>query len=76
MEDISCRRFFTDADSATYHRQYEALRAIFPLSIPSSCYPIFGGRGGAILLDDRAIPSSFPCFRAPSTVRLGPGLPF
>jgi hypothetical protein len=29
MEDISCRRFFTDADSATYHRQYEALRAIF-----------------------------------------------
>ena len=29
MEDTSCRRFFTDADSATYHRQYEALRAIF-----------------------------------------------
>jgi hypothetical protein len=29
MEDASCRRFFTDADSATYHRQYEALRAIF-----------------------------------------------
>lgn len=29
MEDTSCRRFFTDADSTIYHRQYEALRAIF-----------------------------------------------
>ena len=29
MEDTSCRQFFTDAHSATYHRQYEALRAIF-----------------------------------------------
>jgi len=29
MEDTSCRRFFTDADSATYQRRYEALRAIF-----------------------------------------------
>jgi hypothetical protein len=29
MEDISCRQFFMAADSATYHRQYEALRAIF-----------------------------------------------
>lgn len=29
MEDTSCRQFFTDADSATYHRRYEALRAIF-----------------------------------------------
>jgi hypothetical protein len=29
MEDIACRRFFTEPDSATYHRQYEALRAIF-----------------------------------------------
>ena len=29
MEDTSCRRFFTDADSTTYHRQYEASRAIF-----------------------------------------------
>jgi hypothetical protein len=29
MEDTSCRQFFTDADSAIYHRQYEALRAIF-----------------------------------------------
>lgn len=24
-----CRQFFLDAKSATYHRQYEALRAIF-----------------------------------------------
>jgi len=24
-----CRPFFLEADSATYHRQYEALRAIF-----------------------------------------------
>ena len=24
MEDTSCRQFFTDADSTTYHRQYEA----------------------------------------------------
>jgi hypothetical protein len=29
MDDIRCRRFFLDADSATYHRQYEALHAIF-----------------------------------------------
>lgn len=29
MDDPSCRQFFTDADSAIYHRQYEALRAIF-----------------------------------------------
>jgi hypothetical protein len=29
MEDTSCRQFFTAADSAIYHRQYEALRAIF-----------------------------------------------
>jgi transposase len=29
MEDTSCRRFVTDADSATSHRQSEALRAIF-----------------------------------------------
>ena len=29
MEDTSCRQFFTDAHSATYHRQYEALRAVF-----------------------------------------------
>jgi len=29
MDDTHCRRFFMDADTATYHRQYEALRAIF-----------------------------------------------
>jgi hypothetical protein len=29
MDDTHCRRFFLDADTATYHRQYEALRAIF-----------------------------------------------
>jgi transposase len=29
MEDTSYRQFFTDADSTTYHRRYEALRAVF-----------------------------------------------
>ena len=29
MDDTHCRRFFLDADTATYHRQYEALRAVF-----------------------------------------------
>jgi hypothetical protein len=29
MDAARCRRFFLDADSATYHRQYEALRAFF-----------------------------------------------
>ncbi len=29
MDAARCRRFFLDADSATYHRQYEALRAVF-----------------------------------------------
>jgi hypothetical protein len=29
MDDDRCRQFFVEADSATYHRQYEALRAIF-----------------------------------------------
>jgi hypothetical protein len=29
MDAARCRRFFLDADSATYQRQYEALRAIF-----------------------------------------------
>jgi hypothetical protein len=29
MDLDRCRQFFLDADSATYHRQYEALRAIF-----------------------------------------------
>jgi hypothetical protein len=29
MDDTRCRRYVLDADSATYQRQYEALRAIF-----------------------------------------------
>lgn len=29
MDDDRCRQFFVEADSTTYHRQYEALRAIF-----------------------------------------------
>ena len=28
MDDSHCRRFFLDASSTTYHRQYEALRAV------------------------------------------------
>jgi hypothetical protein len=49
---------------------------VFPLSVSRSCYPVFGGRGEVVPPDDRAIPSSSPRFQAPSTVRLGPGLPF
>ena len=30
------RQFFLDADSATYHRQYEALRAIFVDRLPQT----------------------------------------
>ena len=29
MDAARCRQFFLDADAATYHRQYEALRAVF-----------------------------------------------
>ena len=29
MDDSRCRQFFEDANSTTYHRQYEALRAVF-----------------------------------------------
>lgn len=29
MDDVGCRQFFKAASSTTYHRQYEALRAIF-----------------------------------------------
>ena len=36
MDDIRCQRFFLDADSATYHRQYEALRAIFVDGLPQN----------------------------------------
>ena len=34
MDDTRSRRFFLDADSTTYHRQYEALRAIFVDGLP------------------------------------------
>jgi hypothetical protein len=36
MDDLRCRRFFLDADSAIYHRQYEALRAIFVDGLPQN----------------------------------------
>jgi hypothetical protein len=36
MDDRRCHRFFLDADSATYHRQYEALRAIFVEGLPQN----------------------------------------
>jgi hypothetical protein len=36
MDDIHCRRFFSEADSATYHRQYEALRAVFIDGLPQN----------------------------------------
>jgi hypothetical protein len=36
MDDIRCRRFFLDADSTTYHHQYEALRAIFVDGLPQN----------------------------------------
>ena len=36
MDATCCQRFFLDADSATYHRQYEALRAIFVDGLPQN----------------------------------------
>jgi hypothetical protein len=36
MDAARCRRFFLDADSATYHRQYEALRAFFVDGLPQN----------------------------------------
>jgi hypothetical protein len=36
MDLARCRQFFLDADSATYHRQYEALRAIFVDGLPQN----------------------------------------
>ena len=36
MDLDRCRQFFLDADSATYHRQYEALRAIFVDRLPQN----------------------------------------
>jgi hypothetical protein len=34
MDDNCCRRFFLNADAATYQRQYEALRAVFVDGLP------------------------------------------
>jgi len=36
MDDTLCRRFFLDADSAAYQRQYEALRAVFVDGLPQN----------------------------------------
>lgn len=36
MDDTRCRRFFLDADSASYQRQYEALRAVFVDGLPQN----------------------------------------
>ena len=36
MDDIRCRRFFLDANAATYQRQYEALRAVFVDGLPQN----------------------------------------
>ncbi len=36
MDDSRCQRFFLDANSTTYHRQYEALRAVFVESLPQN----------------------------------------
>ena len=34
MDDTRCRQFFLDADPTTYHRRYEALRAVFVEGLP------------------------------------------
>jgi hypothetical protein len=36
VEDSRCQRFFRDANSTTYHRQYEALRAVFVEGLPQN----------------------------------------
>jgi hypothetical protein len=36
MDDDRYRQFFVEADSTTYHRQYEALRAIFVEGLPQN----------------------------------------
>jgi hypothetical protein len=36
MDDDRCRQFFMEAGSTTYHRQYEALRAIFGEGLPQN----------------------------------------
>ena len=34
MNDTRCQQFFLDADPTTYHRRYEALRAVFVDGLP------------------------------------------
>ncbi len=36
MDVVRCRNLFLEADSTTYHRQYEALRAIFVEGLPQN----------------------------------------
>jgi hypothetical protein len=49
MDDNHCRRFFLDAGSATYHRQYEALRAIFVDGLPQNTAAVkYGYTSGSI----------------------------
>jgi hypothetical protein len=36
VDDSLCQRFFMDANSTTYHRQYEALRAVFVEGLPQN----------------------------------------
>jgi hypothetical protein len=36
MDDTRCRQFFLDADRTTYHRRYEALRAVFVEGLPQN----------------------------------------
>jgi hypothetical protein len=36
MDATRCRRFFVNPDPATYHRQYEALRAVFVDGLPQN----------------------------------------
>lgn len=36
MDDSRCRQFFLNADSTIYHRQYEALRAVFVDGLPQN----------------------------------------
>jgi hypothetical protein len=75
MDDKRCRRFFLDADSATYHRQYEALRAIFIDGLAQNDVAVkYGYTNGSMrqLVHGfrRAIRSDSPppFFRSPRTV--------
>jgi hypothetical protein len=75
MDDRRCRRFFLDADSATYHRQYEALRAVFVDGLPQNDVAVkYGYTHGSMrqLVHGfrRAMRSDSPppFFRSPRTV--------